>query len=92
MSEISIKVTIANRSYPLSVKPEEEIEIKKAVELIDTHLKDLEKSYAVRDKQDLLAMIALQLASKLIDSSSKEFNTDEVMRALSLVEEKLNTI
>lgn len=65
-SEISIKVTIAGRTYPLTVKREEEEGVRKAAKLINDRVKEYEDNYAVRDKQDPLAMCALQLASQNI--------------------------
>lgn len=62
---LKIKVSIADRVYPLTVKIEEEEGIRIAVKKIDELIKKFELNYAVRDKQDVLAMCALQFASKL---------------------------
>ena len=64
MGELSIKVKIANRVYPLTVKAAEEEGIRKAAELINHSISEFERLYAVKDKQDLLAMVALKIASK----------------------------
>ena len=61
MSELSIKVNIANRVYPLSVQRDEEEEVRKAATFINQRLKELEANFAVKDKLDLLAMLALEL-------------------------------
>ena len=63
MSELSIKITIANRVYPLTIKREEEEQIRKTARMINERLKEYERDYAVNDKQDLLAMCALEFAS-----------------------------
>lgn len=65
MSKKSIKVVLAGRSYTLSVSESEEEKVLKAVEDINKSLKLLQQNYAVKDMQDLLAMTALQLASKM---------------------------
>ena len=66
MSEVlKIKLTIANRVYPLSVAPEQEASLRESAKKIETTIKQLEKNYAVRDKQDVLAMCALQFAAQL---------------------------
>jgi cell division protein ZapA len=72
MSEKSIKVTIAGRIYPISVKPEEEEMVRAAAKNVDDSVKNLLENYAVKDKQDLLAMTALQLSTKLaeVDTSA----------------------
>jgi cell division protein ZapA len=46
------------------VKIAEEEKIRKAAQRIETILKSFESRYAVQDKQDLIAMCALQLASE----------------------------
>jgi len=61
MSELHIKVNIANRVYPLTVQMDEEEEVRKAATYINERLKVLESNFAVKDKLDLLAMLALEL-------------------------------
>ncbi|MFY7707796.1 MAG: cell division protein ZapA [Flavobacteriales bacterium] len=63
MNEISIKVNIAGRSYPLTISSEQEDAIRKAEQKIEASLETFQKNYAVKDKQDLLAMTALQVAT-----------------------------
>lgn len=63
MSEISIKVQIAGRKYPLTVQAAEEPAIRQAEKAVGESIAFFQKNYAVKDKQDLLAMAALQLAS-----------------------------
>jgi len=66
MSEsLKIKVTIGDRVYPLTIREEGEEEgIRIAVNKINELLKKFEQNYEVRDKQDVLAMCALQFASE----------------------------
>lgn len=64
MSKVSIKVVVAGRTYPLNVSPNEEALVQKAAEDINKAIKLLQDNYAVKDMQDLLAMTALQLATK----------------------------
>ncbi len=62
--KLKIKVTIGDRVYPLTIKSEGEEEgIRKAVKKINDLIKKFEENYEVRDKQDVLAMCALQFAS-----------------------------
>ncbi len=64
MAELSIKVKIANRVYPLKIKASEEEGVRKAAEAINHSIAELEQLYDVKDKQDLLAMVAIKIASK----------------------------
>jgi|TARA_B110000977_G_scaffold193241_2_gene267929 cell division protein ZapA len=86
MDKLKIKVSIAGRVYPLTIKRDEEEGIRKAASKIEVIVKQFESNYAVKDKQDLLAMCALQLSSKveatkgktLVDSPEIENNIDAI--------------
>ncbi len=71
MGERSIKVTIAGRIYPITVKGDEEEGVRAAAKKVDDNIKHLQDNYAVKDKQDLLAMTALQFSTKVIENSAK---------------------
>ncbi|MBF01697.1 MAG: cell division protein ZapA [Flavobacterium sp.] len=76
MSEkLKIKISIADRVYPLTIEESQEEGLRRASKKIDTMIKEFEENYAVRDKQDVLAMCALQFASqteqKQIDNSQE---------------------
>ncbi|MBA6155314.1 cell division protein ZapA [Tenacibaculum sp. S7007] len=65
MAKIKVNVVIAGRTYPLSVNSTEEEEgMRKAAKDINELIAKFEQNYAVADKQDVLAMSALQFASK----------------------------
>ena len=70
MSELSIKVSIGGRTYPLTIKRSEEEKIRKAASEIDKNLKELKNNYAVVDTQDLLAMTVLQYATESVNANS----------------------
>ena len=79
-----IKLNIGNRVYPLSVDINQEEILRKAAKQINQMINDYESKYAVRDKQDSLAMCALQILSQ-----SKTFSNDDDKEALE-IGEKLN--
>ena len=70
MSELSIKVVIGGRTYPLTIDRSEEEKIRKAVSEIEKNVKDLKNNYAVVDMQDLLAMTALEYATDSVKKNS----------------------
>jgi len=73
MSEkLKIKLSIADRVYPLTIPIEQEEGLRKAAKEIDAMIKQFEQSYAVRDKQDVLAMCALQFASQTTQKNIEE--------------------
>lgn len=69
---ININVVIADRPYPLRVKPEEEERVRNAARDINNKVKQFQTQYAGKDKQDFLAMSALMFA---VEASSFQNKT-----------------
>ncbi|MEO0059343.1 MAG: hypothetical protein RLZZ312_990 [Bacteroidota bacterium] len=88
--KLKIKISIADRVYPMTVTESQEEGLRSASRKIDLMIKQFEQDYAVRDKQDVLAMCALQFASQLeqkqLDSTS---SNDEVNNRLLDLNKKL---
>lgn len=66
MDELSIKVNIADRYYPLTVTPKQEEIVREAAKLINDKLKQLQQQFEVKDKQDMLSMTVLEVTTQLI--------------------------
>jgi len=82
MSEkLKIKLSIANRVYPLTIEANQEEGLRKAAKSIEFMIKQFEQSYSVRDKQDVLAMCALQFASQVEQKSIDKANVNEHLEA-----------
>jgi cell division protein ZapA len=72
---LSITVTIADRSYKLTIANDEEESVRKAAKRINGEIDNMQKIYKNKDKQDLLGMIALLNTNELIKyESSSAFN------------------
>ena len=69
---ISVKVPVAGRVYPLTIKMEEEQVLRQAAKEINESIQKLRATYAVRDVQDLLAMTNLEAVTKLKTVKSDE--------------------
>ncbi len=77
MGKLKINIVIAGRTYPLSVNNTKEEEgMRKAATAINKLISMYEENYAVSDKQDVLAMCALQFASKAEITSLEKDSTD----------------
>jgi len=88
---IKIKLTIANRVYPLTISPEQEVSLRASAKKIEATIHQLEKNYAVRDKQDVLAMCSLQFAAQLEkqknqDSTGPSLEEEKVLELIDLIE------
>lgn len=88
--QLSIKITIADRSYPLTIKREEEEGVRKAAKMINDNVNDLLSKYAVKDKQDLIAMTALQYASQIVQGNANTLGDDSVTEHLQSIEDQLS--
>ena len=87
--KLKIKISIADRVYPLTVDFSQEEGLRSASKKIDAMIKQFEENYAVRDKQDVLAMCALQFASQVEQKHiDNVINGDETIERLN----KINTI
>jgi cell division protein ZapA len=91
--KLKIKISIADRVYPLTVEHSQEEGLRSASKKIDVIIKQFEQNYAVRDKQDVLAMCALQFASqveqKQLDTSN---DNEDAIERLQKLDDKLSRI
>jgi cell division protein ZapA (FtsZ GTPase activity inhibitor) len=80
MGELSIKIKIANRVYPLTVNAKEEEGVRKAAEEINKSIAEYERLYAVKDYQDLLAMVALKTVSSNLSLKQQDVEGDSQIK------------
>ena len=69
MEELSIRIKIADREYPMKVKRADEERVRTAGKLINEKLKFYREQFGIDDKQDLLAMVAFDC---LVDKMATE--------------------
>ncbi len=90
MDELTISVTIADRPYRLTVKREEEENIRRAAGDINTKVRNYAENFAYNDKQDLLAMVALEKAIHAIEIENGQQNSLGKLRTdLADIDKKL---
>ncbi|MBU2914539.1 MULTISPECIES: cell division protein ZapA [Reichenbachiella] len=77
MTELSIKIKIGNREYPMKVSAEEEARIRAAGKKINERLRFYQDQFQIDDKQDLLAMVAIDCYVQLLQTSENRQETDE---------------
>ena len=92
MSKLKINLVIGGRTYPLSVKNTvEEEAMRKAAANINALIARYEQSYAVNDKQDVLAMCALQFAAKLqLEEITQDYSNEEALKRLNELTQKVS--
>lgn len=75
MEDLSIRIKIADRDYPMKVKANDEEKVRTASRLINEKLKAYKDQFGIDDKQDLLAMVAFD---SLVEKMTTEENHQEV--------------
>ena len=78
MNNLSIKIKIDNREYPIKVTPEEEARLRQAGKIINAEIEQFKSQFGIEDKQDILSMVLfktyverLELEEKLNKESSQ---------------------
>ncbi len=79
MSELPIKIRIADRDYPMRVSVEDEERLRLAGRQLGDRLREFRESYGIQDKQDLLAMVALTTMADQLKVSKEKDGTDAAL-------------
>ena len=91
--ELNIKLSVADRLYPLTIAPAQEEGFRKAAKRINDMIQEFETVYQLRDKQDGLAMCAITLARQIEQTRLNEMHEDESLKeTLAQVYNALNQI
>ncbi len=77
MEELSIKIKIADREYPMKVDAADEERIRLAGKKINEKLKLYRDQFGIDDKQDLLAMVAFDSLFEKLQSEASQNNVGE---------------
>ncbi len=79
MGELSIRIKIGDREYPMRVEAEEEEQIRKAARLVNEQLRAYRERFGTTDKQDLLAMVAFDAYMQKLEYESAKINLEQVL-------------
>ncbi len=72
-SKLTIKVNIGDRYYPVKIDRKDEERLRKAAKQINDKLSIYkEKKFAGKDEQDYIAMVALQLSTKVLELEERK--------------------
>lgn len=77
MDELSIKIKIADREYPMKVRPADEERVRKAGKSINERLRSYRERFGIDDKQDLLSMVAFDCLIEKMEAEEKSYGADE---------------
>lgn len=79
MEELSIKIKIADREYPMRVHPSEEERLRLAGRLINEKIRKYKDQFGIDDKQDLLAMVAFESLVEGLKAESDRTNMTQTI-------------
>ena len=89
MDELSLRLKIADREYPMKVKSEEEERVRKAAKLVNEKMKAFRNQFGIDDKQDLLAMVAFDGMIKFLKEQDQHTQEDDAMNLIEELNQKL---
>ncbi len=91
MDELSININIADRPYRLSISRQEEEIVRRAAAAINNSVRAYASQVAYKDRQDLLAMAALQFAVSAIQNESElKFRDHHLTDKLTQIDQLLS--
>lgn len=79
MGELSIRIKIGDREYPMKVSAAEEEKVRRAGRLINEKMRSYTARFGLHDKQDLLAMVAFDCIVERFDTESSTGSNDETI-------------
>ena len=91
MDQLSINIKIENRTYPMTIKSQDEEDLRLAGKMINDKIKGYRNLFNRADMQDLLSMLAIEIVSEnlnLSKSSGKE--SSQIDDKLSGLDQKLS--
>ena len=94
MADLSIRLKIGNREYPMRVSQEDEERIRKAGSILNEKIKKYRDQFGIEDNQDLLAMVAFdnqveKLKNQESNSSDQEFAVHQIEKINQIISEAL---
>jgi cell division protein ZapA len=91
MTEVTLNLNIAGRNYPLKVNQEDVAYLNEAEKMINARVDLYEKSFSVKDKQDLLAMCIINFATEILRKRAEVADFENISLQLKDTEQYLNT-
>lgn len=89
MEKQSIKITVAERTYPLKINPADEEKIRIAVSKIRQVVDNYKNTFKDRDIQDALSMSLLHFAVKVVELEQNR-DLDVLVEDLINLDKQLN--
>ena len=89
MEQLSIKLKIGNREYPMTIKKEEEELIRKVGKKINEEINAYQNKMNIDDPQDLLAMVAFDSYMKIFSQNTSSIESNKLLDKLKKINQKI---
>lgn len=76
---LSIKIKLADRDYPMQTDSDTESRLRQAAKTINDKVKAYRKQFGIEDRQDLLAMVALDYAVESLTLTQENEDVSEAV-------------
>lgn len=87
MGELSIKIRIADRDYPMRVSADDQDKVRLAGKQLNDKIRTFKEQFGVEDKQDLLAMVAFDAAVEKVNATEQEiYNASDTLLLSKIAE------
>ncbi len=84
MGDLSLRLKIANKEYPLKVKSEQEENVREAAHWVNERIRTFRNKFSIEEKEDLLAMVAFDCAMSGLKDKKGESNEEVLNKVRSL--------
>lgn len=93
MGELSIRIKIADREYPMKTVPEEEEKLRTAGKEVNERLKKYREQFGIHETQDLLAMVAFDsIVERLRIDEEKKYPDNDLLSRFEAIEDLLDDV
>jgi cell division protein ZapA (FtsZ GTPase activity inhibitor) len=93
MSElIPVNIVIADRTYRIKTRPEDEEVIRKTVKLINDKIFEFKAQFAGKDMQDYIAMVIIWYATENVEGNGGVALNKEIAEALMKMERQIEDV
>lgn len=77
MPQLSIKIKIGDREYPMKVDADDEARVRLAGKKVNEKMKQFSQHFGIHEKQDLLAMVAFEACVEQLKLQENQTSSEE---------------
>ncbi len=89
---IPINIAIADRTYRLKLKPEDEEVVRKTVKLINEKIVEFKTAFAGKDMQDYISMVLIWLATEQTQSAVQIIQMKDAVEKIAMLQKNIDKV